>query len=559
MAKTHSSRPRPKQNDLPYKQAADRFLRVSNRTAWVAFAILTLIASARIALTYTIFHHTRDEPAHIACGMEYLDKQVYRYEAQHPPLGRVMTALFPYLAGVRSNGQSEMYFEGVTILFGERRYERTLALARAGILPLFWIASLAVFLLCRRFGGNAGAIIGSLLFTNLPPILAHAGLATTDMAVTAFLVMSFLTLLLWLDSPGLARSALFGAATGLAVLSKFSALAYFPAALAVAALVYFLVEHPSIASAIASARRLIVPLLAAIATGALVIWAGYRFSFGPVTPGGITLPAPELFQGVRQVIEHNRGGHFTYLLGETSPSGWWYFFPVVLAAKTPLAFSGLFLAGLAAIIRKPAKDRAWVVPAFSAGILAVAMSSNINLGSRHILPIYALASVVAMGGALALLSRKQSIFPHAACGVMLLWLTASSAVNHPDYLAFFSEWVGDQPERILVDSDLDWGQDIKRLAARLRELGVTQIGYTPWLLTSTAYHGFPPFIRSDPYTPAPGWNAVNLTYWKVVRLGLAVEGKHNVPVWPDQARPVERVGKSILLYYFPPDRISTVR
>ena len=222
------------------------------RRAHILALALTLIASARIVSTYAVFSHTFDEPAHIACGMEYLDKGVYKLEPQHPPLSRVAAALGPYLAGIRSSGfldhgRFEMNDEGLTVLYHEHRYGRNLTLARLGILPFFWVACLVIYRWGRRWFDPVIAVAALFLFSFLPPVLAHAGLATTDMALTAFLAAALLAALNWVRQPS-PRSALwFGAAGGLAVLSKFSALAFFPAAAAIA-LAWFLVrERPGFA------------------------------------------------------------------------------------------------------------------------------------------------------------------------------------------------------------------------------------------------------------------------------------------------------------------------
>src|SRR5207248_6982316 len=111
--------------------------------------------SARIIATYTVFNHTADEPAHVACGMEWLDQGVYRWEAQHPPLARVAAALGPYLLGVRSQGTARdisfaMFREGAAIFSYGHRYDLTLAVARAGILPFFWVACLVTYVWGRR-------------------------------------------------------------------------------------------------------------------------------------------------------------------------------------------------------------------------------------------------------------------------------------------------------------------------------------------------------------------------------------------------------------------------
>src|ERR1017187_39029 len=109
------------------------------------------LGSLRIVATYIVFNHTVDEPAHIACGMEWLDRGTYKMEDQHPPLARVMAALGPYLSGIRSQGvwdknpgQAGMYSEGQNIYYAGYRYNLTLVLSRLGILPFFWIACLAV-------------------------------------------------------------------------------------------------------------------------------------------------------------------------------------------------------------------------------------------------------------------------------------------------------------------------------------------------------------------------------------------------------------------------------
>ena len=176
---------------------------------------LVLVASIRIIATYTVFSHTYDEPAHIACGMEWLDKGVYQWEPQHPPLARVATALGPYLLGTRCQNTpnvdlASMTKEGLAILYYGHHYDLTLELARLGVLPFFWIACLVVYWWGRRYFSPSVAVVAVFLFSFLPPVLAHAGLATTDMALTAFLGAAFLCGLIWVEHPTLGHAALFG-------------------------------------------------------------------------------------------------------------------------------------------------------------------------------------------------------------------------------------------------------------------------------------------------------------------------------------------------------------
>src|SRR5262249_61607116 len=121
--------------------------------------------------------------------------------------------------------------------------------------------------------------------------------------------------------------------------------------------------------------------------GAFVIWAGYLFSFGKLPGGSFPVPAPELFDGIGSVIRHNSQGHLAYLFGRVSQTGWWYYFPVLLGLKTPIAALLLIVAGAWCCWRR--RTTAALSPlAFALGVLLPAIWGNINIGVRHILPVY---------------------------------------------------------------------------------------------------------------------------------------------------------------------------
>ena len=513
-----------------------------------AFLGLLIVATARIVATYNVFNDTVDETAHIGCGMEWLANRTYRLEPQHPPLARALTALGPYLSGARFHQQPDPWREGRAILTVGNRYDRMLALARLGILPFFWLASLVVYVWTRRSFGEPAAFFATLTFTVLPPVLAHAGLATTDMALTATLGAAFLALLLWIEEASPLRTALLDAALAATVLSKFSSLAFLPAATLAALICYFAVERPRLRRLIEWVRPRALPFAAAAAIASLLIWAAYRFSFD-------RFPAPELWQGIRDVQTHNEQGHAGYLLGQYGEKGWWYYYAAALAVKTPLAM--LALLGVGAVLcwkRRMRLSGAYCTPLpFALGILLFAsLYSHINLGIRHILPVYIGFSVVAGIGAQWLWSRGAAA--RAIVTSLLAWMVISSAASHPDYLAYFNAIAGSRPENILVDSDLDWGQDMKRLAHRLKEAGATEVAFDPFnksyveQLESTGE--FPRVKPLDPHGPARGWNAASLTMLKVFRLGLYKTNPGAV-LWTDRIPPTERVGKSVVLWYVP--------
>jgi 4-amino-4-deoxy-L-arabinose transferase-like glycosyltransferase len=518
---------------------------------------LVILAALRIVATWPETGLTWDEPGHMACGMQYLAQHVYRYEAQHPPLARVMSALGPFLDGVRPLNLENQDHEGVAEMYQKGHPERVLNLMRLGILPFFLLAAAVVYLWARRHFGNTVAAVATGLFTFLPPVLAHGGLATTDMPLTACLAAAFFALLLWAEEPTWKHSLLLGITTALAVVSKFTALGFFPAAAVFALLAYLVVERPGMNGLSAAAKARALPFGLAVITGAMAIWAVYSFSFGRVPGWNISLPAPELFDGVKYALFHSGTGHPAFLLGEIRKTGWWYYFLVVLGVKTPIGFLLLLGIGTGLCWGKRGQLVYWLPLAFSLGILIPAMTSKVNIGVRHILPIYVGFSMVAATAVVELARRSQTRrWAGLAAAALVVWMIVSGAAKHPNYLAYFNEFAGDHPERILLDSDLDWGQDTIRLARRLKELGATQVNFNTLNLTPdrlVVWPGFPPTKGIDPIKPAEGWTAVSPTMWQIRQYGL--EHRYpNLEPWFAYLKPVERVS-SYFLYYLPPGSI----
>jgi hypothetical protein len=529
--------------------------------------LLVAFAVARIVATYRVFNQTYDEPAHIASGIEWLDEGQYRYEHQHPPLARVAVALGPYLAGIRCSGLKSVWEEGNEILYSGGRYFRTLALARMGILPFFVIACALVWSWSRRLFGTGAALASTLLFTMLPPILAHSGLATTDMACATFVFAAIYAFSRWLERPAWRQSLLLGASTALAALSKFSSLAFVPASMLAVLLLYWSIDRPPLAAFRRESLRRTASLIFAVAVLFLAIWAGYRFSVGPVTAENrpyatidrflpeAGVPAFEFFDGIGEVEYHNTRGHESWLLGEYRTDGWWYFFPVVIAVKTPIAFLLLCGIGYFRLARQSVariRWQEWVPGACAPMILLVCMLNRIDLGVRHILPIYPLLAMLAGLGLARLVQAGRAGRAAAAGGVALaLWMVVSSVWSHPDYLAYFNELAGGKPERVLAESDLDWGQDLQRLSDKLKELGVKEVSLAYFGTADPARHGLPAFDPVSAYRRTTGWVAVSLHVMTISAAAMEQAQHTSVsPVsWLREERPVTRVGKSIDLYY----------
>jgi len=536
---------------------------------WLA-ACLVVLGALRIIATYDDLSETVDEVAHVGAGMEWLALGRFTLEVRHPPLARVAAAFGPYLLGVRSQGQVNVWDEGRRVLYADNAYRRNLTAARLGILPFFFLAAFFTWRLGRAAFGSSVALGAVACLTLLPPVLAHFGVATTDAPMFAMFVAAMSALTLWFASPNVMRGAGAGVACSLAVVSKLSAIPYLGATgLLVAAARTWSARRPATSSAGASSgeatlvsaspwpwRKAIVSAIVAAVAGFLVAWAMYRFTIGTIR--GIPVPLAEIPQGIKSVAEHNRVGHPAYFLGDVHVYGVWYFFPVALALKTPISALLLGIFGSAVLVGRAVRQRAWVplVPiAIMAGVLGIAMTSDITIGVRHVLPFY-LGLSLAVGVAWDWIwARWRGRGARAAVIAVTALLSLRTLTIHPDYLAYFNEFAGRDPSELLADSDLDWGQDMFRLRREVEARGVDTLKFA-YIGTAdiSPIVGVPVKFWDGNGRPS-GWVAVAETWY---RRGQIYErrGRYvvepNAMHWLDTAGTLTRVGKGIRLYHIPP-------
>jgi hypothetical protein len=466
-----------------------------------------------------------------------------------------MIAILPYLSGLRPRGKPNFQLEGWDLITYQHHPEQTVTLMRLGNLPFFVLGCLVVFWWTRRYFGAAAGVLAICLFTMIPTVLAHAGLATTDMGLAACLGAAFLTMLIWAEEPTNKHGAVFGFSMALAMLSKFTTLGFFPVGAGIALAFYLAVERPGMDKLKQLVRERAASFGIAVGVCLFTVWAAFFFSFGKVPVWNVSVPAWEYFDGIRVALAHNTNGHPAWLLGEARRYGWWYYFPVALAVKTPLALLVLLLVGIGVCWRNRRRV-AYLMPlAFSLGVLLPAMAGNVNIGVRHVLPIYLAFSVMGAVGLvqLARLSNRKA-WAGAVAGALVLWLAATGALHHPDYIPYFNELVTGQPDRVLCDSDYDWGQDTKRLAARLKQLGATSVNYgyvdSADNTFLEAFPGLPPIRNIHPLHPAEGWTAVCPTFDHATQYGLEYRYPDLRP-WYSYLPVRERVGTIDLMYLAP--------
>jgi 4-amino-4-deoxy-L-arabinose transferase-like glycosyltransferase len=556
----------------PMTPSAERSKIASMPRSWLKFrpglvvALLIAIGALRIASTWRVFSDTTDETTHIGAGLELLQYHTYALQPENPPLPRIIMAAAPLAGGMRWSAEGNRYQKVHDVLYAHGKYERNLVLMRAGNLLFFILAAIALLLWVRRESGERESLVAVLLFTTQPVILGYSGLATFDSAAAAGLAVALIAFSAWLQKPDTAHAALLGAGYGFSVLMKFSCIGYVPAVCAAMYAIRLLRDPQRRNERLRGLATLVIVPLVTFA----VIWAGYAFTVGRPSdlqhfqqefgilnrlvlrhlPPSTPLPAPDFFRGVGGLLEIGHADFESYLFGRVSTQGWWWYFPAAVGLKTTLAFFALILAGAGAAWSN--RSRRWPMIeslAGAAAIFAVAMPSILDLGVRYVLPVYVPLTAAAAIGTVALLDSARKEIRYAAIVFLALHI-AASVMAHPDYFPYFNALAGREPGRYLVDSNLDWGQDLLRLRSTTRTLRISRMG------VSLGWHdydalGFSRQHEVIPSRPEPGWIAISE---HVYRIGHA-KGEWT---WLDPYA-MKRVGTSIRLYYVPRIAVNDVK
>jgi hypothetical protein len=559
------------------------------RSRWAAGLVLAAGVALYVALAVTSMRTksaTFDETAHLPAGYTYLALGDHRLNPEHPPLVKVLAAAPLLLMDVQMRPDDEAWRLRRQWEFGRRflyHWNDADLLLFRGRLPIVALGALlgvAVFFRARRDWGLPAAALALYLCALSPDMLAHGQIVTTDMGAALFMFLSVVAFERLMDRPTIGRLAATGLAVGAALATKFSMLVVFPI-LAVLGLVAVLCAR---GDARGPRPAQVLALLAGIAAVALVVlWASYGFA-SPLSPepavesdfdwtrvsgqGGVVdgamaaarqihaLPEAYVF-GFLRFFRHAEARP-TFLLGRLSDRGFWYYFPVTFALKTPLALIALLLLSLATRRQHPAPLRAelflWTPVVLYFGL---ACTLGLNIGHRHLLPIYPFLFVIAGRCAAHAVVRVPAILSSAAVLLLAGWYGASVWRVHPDYLAYFNELAGG-PEggyRYLVDSNLDWGQDLKGLKAWMDRNGVARVKLSYFGTGDPEYYGIACDLLPGQMLPPPRQVTREIAPGDVV--AVSVTNLQGVYLPPEDRplmerlkaqAPVASIGHSIRIY-----------
>ena len=555
---------------------------------------------------------TVDEPYHLLAGYELLKAGRIPAYQQHPPLAEVVAALpllpmnlrLPVVGDATNEDRKRQEFE--FLYQNVRPAEEILRAGRMTCIVLTCVLGLLMACWTRRQFGDLAALASLTLFVFDPNFLAHGHYTTSDVPIALAFLGVCLVWNWYLGRPSTARAALAGLFFGAAFGTKYNAIALIPALVALYQ-VHWWQQDPKARLAL---RRSLLRLGGALAVMAVVGFAFLFVLFGcrvggllppdPATgrhatlsellrehpssggalrkllehPGAasaidtavdaIPLPAPAMFQELYYMSKRAADGHTGYLLGEVSQNGWWYYFPVVLAVKTPIgellllvlvlfaavgslrgcSRTGINLRSLAGRLRG-LDFRYYLLAIPPLVYFAICLRSRIDIGVRHILLIYPFLLVLASAVLLATGNRAQRLLRIAAVSCIVLTI-AESAKAYPASISFFNFACGG-PRRgsdYLVDSNLDWGQDVKRLGAFVARHGQRPVCMAVLGDAPPEYYG----MRRSPFpeTVAQARDTgclvvVSLTTLKESNL----DGRFN---WLRLMPPPTLVGTSLLVY-----------
>ncbi|MGC1372921.1 MAG: glycosyltransferase family 39 protein [Candidatus Sulfotelmatobacter sp.] len=564
------------------------------RWFYVAIAALfVVLALVRVVLSYPHTAQTFDEPYHVGAAVELWSKGTYTQDPLHPPLQRIAIGLPLFLAGVRYPAAEEISPKdplacavGNAALNSGGHYARNLMLARLGVLPFLLLSCAVVFLWARREYGNVAAVAAVALYTTLPIVLAFSSIAYTDMVAAATQLTAFWAFTNWLQKQSMRSAVLMGMAVGLALLGKTTTYLFFPAAVFGIVALRWAVIRTNKGEPQQISNFWLRQASAAAIVAIVVLWGGYGFKLQHFREGmnlsgspmpsfqhfpaplrgaarGLVVadpvvPAPALLRGLADIWLMEQSRPDSYLLGHLKPGGWWYFFLVGIAVKSPIPFLILVFASLIFFYRF-LKEGCWTPMAPAAcvvAILMVTMPVKINYGVRHVLLLFPLLAVVAGYGCSRLwnsnlLHRRAAI---SILVVLLAWQAVSSADASSDYIAYFNRFAGHDPSQVMVAGcDLDCGQDLLLLSRELRERHVSQMALALWTSADLSKAGLPEFTIAQPYQPVRGWFAISLRALHAGDLFHTTYPQDSF-AWVQTYRPVVRVGKTILLYNIAPEK-----
>jgi hypothetical protein len=496
---------------------------VPKKWIMLGVACLLVVFAAELFLSIRKESQTFDESAHIYSGYSYWKSGDFGINPEHPPLIKLIAALPLLPLHLSVQPPPPIFFRaasavaGIPFLYSQNAGQDADALlmrARLATSIFAFLLALLVFAAGYEMFGAGAALLALFLVVFEPNILAHGALVTTDVGLTCLLFAAVYAFYRYVKQRSILRLVVCAVVTGLVLATKHSGLLVVPILFVLAAVEVsrcYVRPEPGYEGATKAGicGRQALGLLGALAVIAVVsvtiLWAFYGFRY-KARPGNleITPPTAAFLEGLHQPLQArligfaerhhllpesylygltdvatlSHEGRPAYLLGKLYPEGRWFYFPVAFAIKSTLGFLLLLVLALLVVakgIRGSGIRREILFLAIPPLIfLAAAMSSKLDIGLRHILPIYPFLTLLVAAGAWSL--ARQSRFWEVAIAVLFAFHAASSLRAYPNYLPYSNEiWGGpSNTYKVLADSNVGWAGGLKGLRDYIDTQHITQ-------------------------------------------------------------------------------------
>jgi 4-amino-4-deoxy-L-arabinose transferase-like glycosyltransferase len=499
----------------------------------VTLGVVGLLAALVLQLGLSVSREspTWDEGDHIFAGYWSLTHKDFGLNPEHPPVVKMLAAApllsMPLKVPEVQNRffMREAFLDGKEFLFANDA-DAMMFRARMTASILTVLLALLVFLATREFFGTRSAFIALTLVVFEPNLLAHGARVTTDAGLSCFMFATIYAFYRYVKAPSAQRLVVVGLATGLTLAAKHTGILVIPmlALLAICEVLRVRLGKQRYSEGPGGTGRhaglLAVSLITSVVIGVGVLWASYGFRFAarpyglqlnpgfaewvgqlkPVEAHLLSFAAqfhllPESYLYGLAAVRLSAETYTSFVLGTVYPHGVWFYFPVSFVIKSTLAFLVLLTISIFAIATRKLTGAREILfltvpPAF---YLMVAMSSKINIGVRHILPLYVFFAVLIAGAAWRLMrSDRRWRYVVAA---LLLFHVFSSVRSYPNYMAYSNElWGGpSQTYKYLTDSNVDWAQQLKSTKQYLDGRGIKEcwFAYFGQGVLEPHYYGIP--------------------------------------------------------------------
>jgi len=501
-----------------------------NRFVVAAAASLVVILALQMWLAIRHQSQTFDESAHMYSGMEYWQHGDFGVNPEHPPLVKLLATLPLLNLGLKPPAPLDMFFRfvsgagGVQFLYSNDA-EKLLFRSRIAVSFLTLLLAVLVFFAAREMFGPEAGLLALLIFVFEPNILANGALVTTDIGATCGIFAAVYFFYRYAKKRTISSLIVCAIVTGLALATKHSVLFLFPLFVVLALKEIFLRSYvPADSPAKLSVSNQLARWAGSIAVICLisvaVLWSFYGFRYKARPGNSIIIPPlagyvqglshpwqrqatlalshshllPEAYvYGFSDIEVISEQGRPAFILGKLYPSGRWFYFPVAFLIKSTLGFLLLlFLLIFAKNLRSIEKRREVLYLALPALIyFSITIVSHLDIGFRHLLPIFPFLIVLIAAGAWGLI--RQSRRWAYVVAVLLLIHIASSLHAYPYYLSYSNEaWGGPKNTyNVLSDANVGWGSGLIALHQYIADHHITNCWFASSELAPFPYFQIP--------------------------------------------------------------------